>query len=64
MEIDNGKDLPKGIGQPATRAFVNEGIVQLEQFQKVTEKDMLKLDIEGADRFEVSNLRINRNQWW
>jgi hypothetical protein len=36
-------DLPAGIGNPATRAFIAAGYTHLEQFTKVSEAELLKI---------------------
>ena len=41
-DADQG-DLPIGIGKPATRALESAGIVKLDQLEKVTEVQLMKL---------------------
>ncbi|HVK22569.1 MAG TPA: helix-hairpin-helix domain-containing protein [Actinokineospora sp.] len=36
-------DLPPSIGKPATRAFANAGLTTVEDFAKVTEKEIADL---------------------
>jgi hypothetical protein len=35
--------LPKGIGKPALRALTSAGYLQLEQFSRLTEAEVMKL---------------------
>ncbi len=37
------RDLPRGIGNPATRALANAGYVRLDQLTQVSAAELLKL---------------------
>jgi hypothetical protein len=45
MSMFNGteSDLPSGLSKPALRALYGAGYVQLDQFTKLTESELLKL---------------------
>lgn len=45
MSMVNGteSDLPSGLSKPALRALHGAGYVQLQQFTKLTESELLKL---------------------
>lgn len=46
-------DLPRSIGQPATRALASIGITRLEQLASVTEADLKKLHGMGAKGIRI-----------
>jgi hypothetical protein len=47
------RDLPRGIGKPATRALANAGYVRLEQLSQVSAADLLKLHGVGPKALSV-----------
>jgi L-threonylcarbamoyladenylate synthase len=46
-------DLPKAVGNPATRAFAAAGLVRLEQFSHVREADLRRMHGVGPKAIEV-----------
>ena len=48
-----GSDLPRAIGQPATRAFARAGLTRLEDFTRVAERELLAMHGVGPKAIEV-----------
>jgi len=46
-------ELPRGIGQPATRAFALAGLTRLADFTRVGERELLALHGVGTKAIEV-----------
>jgi hypothetical protein len=55
IAIPAGSDLPEGLSQPALGALIEAGYLKLEQFTKLTEKDVLK--IHGVGPKTIPTLR-------
>lgn len=47
------RDLPRGIGNPATRALANAGYVRLDQLTQVSAAELLKLHGVGPKALNV-----------
>lgn len=48
-----GKDLPRGIGGPASRAFAQIGLTRLDQFTERSAKELLRLHGVGPKAIRV-----------
>lgn len=52
MMKNNESDLPLGLAKPALRALEGAGYIQLEQFTKVSESEILQLHGMGPKALE------------
>lgn len=56
-------DLPRSIGQPATRALASIGITRLEQLTTVTEADLKKLHGMGPKGIRILKEALEAHGW-
>lgn len=57
-EQDEQCELPAKIGKPALRALKGAGYVKLEQFTKLSEKELLKLHGVGPKAISILRLTL------